>query len=123
MLLLWVITSAVGTVIPTLVNTTMLEHNCVARSNRPCRPSLVQFSRAPASAISSRSNDSIGFCSRYTDEATSQLVTWSTRYKRAHNKATSRNFLWSSHVIGQTIIFLPCGFFLLLSSIFLFFLT
>jgi len=32
-------------------------------------------------------------------------------------------FLWSPYVIGQTIIFLPCSFFLLLPSIFFFFLA
>ena len=31
------------------------------------------------------------------------------------------SFLWSPYVIGQTVIFLPGGFFLLLSSIFLLF--
>jgi len=33
------------------------------------------------------------------------------------------HLLWSPYVIGQTIIFLPCSFFLILSSIFFFFLT
>ena len=30
-------------------------------------------------------------------------------------------YLWSSYGIGQTIIFLPCGFFFYLSPFFLFF--
>ena len=32
-----------------------------------------------------------------------------------------QKFLWPPYVIGQAIIFLPCGFFLLSSSIFFFF--
>jgi len=30
----------------------------------------------------------------------------------AINHITDDNFLWSPYVIGQTIIFLPCSFFL-----------
>jgi len=43
-----------------------------------------------------------------------------------HNKNSSgddMNFLWSPYGIGQTIIFLPCGFFFLLLSSFFFFLA
>jgi len=36
----------------------------------------------------------------------------------AHETTAQADFLWSPYVIGQTIIFLPCDFFLLSSSFF-----
>ena len=44
-----------------------------------------------------------------------------TDYNNSVNKFLQLYFLWSPYVIGQTIIFLPCSFFLLLPSIFFFF--
>jgi len=62
--------------------------------------------------------DNIGLCSKYDikDPLSSRTYIKSHVFKACTSVLL---YLWSPYVIGQTIILLPCDFYLLLSSFFL----